>query len=150
MTDLDPCIFCSIVAGQAEASLVYADETVLAFMDIAPVVPGHILVIPRAHAPNLGDLDEDLGARVWRVAHRVAKALRHCGLRVDGVNLWLADGRAAFQEVFHVHLHVIPRFVGDGFSVDAQYQPRDRAQLDADAVLVGQALANLNGARPLH
>jgi diadenosine tetraphosphate (Ap4A) HIT family hydrolase len=137
------CVFCAIVAGRAEASLVYAGDTVLAFMDIAPVTPGHILVIPREHAAGLAELDEERGAQMWRVAHRVAKALRRSGLRVEGVNFFLADGEAAFQEVFHTHLHVVPRYVGDGFEVHSDGRRRERAELDADAALVGRALAQL-------
>jgi diadenosine tetraphosphate (Ap4A) HIT family hydrolase len=137
------CVFCSIVAGRAEVSLVHADDAVLAFMDIAPVNPGHILVIPRAHAPHLADLDEDDGARMWRVAHRVAGALRQSGLRAEGVNFFLADGAAAFQEVFHIHLHVFPRYRGDGFRVETAMRKRQRAELDADAALVGRALTQL-------
>ena len=70
------CVFCEIVAGRAEASLVYADDIVIAFMDIQPWNPGHVLVVPRDHSPYLAGLDEENGAQLWRVAHRVAKALR--------------------------------------------------------------------------
>ncbi len=135
------CVFCAIVAGQAEASLVHADDGVVAFMDIRPVNPGHILVIPREHASSLADLDEERGIQVWRMAHQIAKALPRSGLRAEGVNLFLADGAAAFQEVFHVHLHVFPRYVGDGFTMQADWGLRDRAELDANAALVGRALA---------
>jgi diadenosine tetraphosphate (Ap4A) HIT family hydrolase len=137
------CVFCAIVAGRAEASLAYADETVIAFMDIQPVNPGHVLVIPRAHAPQLADLDEETGAQMWRVAHRVAAALRRSGLRVEGINFFLADGAVAFQEVFHTHLHVLPRYAGDGFRVATNSQPGERSELDTNAALVGRALAAL-------
>ena len=112
MTD---CIFCRIAEGRAPASVVYDDERALAFMDIRPVNPGHLLVIPRAHAAGLSDLDPEVGAHLFKVAMRVAAALRCSGVQCEGVNLFLADGKVAFQEVFHVHLHVIPRFAGDGF-----------------------------------
>ncbi|MFE6176189.1 HIT family protein [Streptomyces sp. NPDC056464] len=100
--------------------LVYEDA-VAAFMDLQPVTPGHVLVVPKAHAVGLEDLDETLGCHMWAAAHRLARALRRSDLRCDGVNLFLADGEAAFQEVFHVHLHVFPRFAGDGFRVDANW-----------------------------
>jgi diadenosine tetraphosphate (Ap4A) HIT family hydrolase len=137
------CVFCAIEAGRAEASLVYADDTVIAFMDIRPITPGHLLVVPRGHAAHLEDLDENTGAAMWRVAHRIARAMRGSGLRVEGVNLFLADGEAAGQEVFHVHLHVLPRYRGDGFrlSFDAQYP--ERAELDTNAALIGRGLARL-------
>ena len=109
------CVFCKIIAGELPSSQVYIDEDVVAFLDIRPVNPGHTLVVPKVHAPGLSELDPRIGGRLFQVAMRIAAALRRSGLRCEGVNLWLADGRAAFQEVPHVHLHVVPRFQGDGF-----------------------------------
>ena len=111
----------------------YADEHVVAFMDTEPVTKGHLMVVPRAHADSLEALNEDLGARVFQVAHRLARALYRSGLPCEGVNMFLADGRAAFQEVFHVHLHVLPRTPGDGFRIDTNWRRRDREELDATA-----------------
>jgi diadenosine tetraphosphate (Ap4A) HIT family hydrolase len=111
------CIFCRIVAGDAPASFVYRDERCAAFMDIQPVTPGHVLVIPTRHAANLSELDPEDGEHLFRVGQQLAAAVRRSGLRCEGVNLFLADGVAAGQEVFHVHLHVIPRFQGDGFGL---------------------------------
>jgi histidine triad (HIT) family protein len=135
------CIFCAIAAGAAPASIVRDDGDVLAFMDIAPANPGHVLVIPRIHAVGLRDLDAATGARVWTAAHAVARALRTSGLRCEGVNLFLADGAVAGQEVFHVHLHVIPRFAGDGVVIRADKRPLGRAELDEHATAVRNALA---------
>jgi len=137
----EACVFCEIVAGRAEASLVYADDVVIAFMDIAPVNPGHVLVIPREHSAGLADLDEDQGAQIWRVGHRVANALRHSGLRVEGLNFFLADGKVAFQEVFHVHLHILPRYADDEFKVQAPSVRSARAELDSNAAMIGRALS---------
>ncbi|NNH08825.1 HIT family protein [Cellulomonas fimi] len=136
----DDCIFCGVVAGTVESSRVYEDDAVLAFMDIQPVTNGHLLVIPKAHAASLEDLDEELGATMFRAGHRLAAALRASGLPCDGVNMFLADGEAAFQEVFHVHLHVFPRTPGDGFRIDADWRVRPRAELDDSAALVRAAL----------
>jgi histidine triad (HIT) family protein len=111
------CIFCEILAGRIPGLFVYRDEHVAAFMDIQPIKPGHVLVIPTKHAVGLGDLDPADGGRVFAVGQRVAAALRVSGLRCEGVNLFLADGTAAGQEVFHAHLHVFPRFAGDGFGL---------------------------------
>ncbi len=86
-------------------------------MDIQPVNAGHVLVVPDDHAASLAELPEDAGARLFRTAQKVAAALYGSGLRCEGVNLLLADGEAAGQDVFHVHLHVIPRFEGDGFGL---------------------------------
>jgi histidine triad (HIT) family protein len=137
------CVFCAIEAGRAEASLVYAGDTVIAFMDIRPITPGHLLVVPRVHAAYLEDLDENTGAAMWRVAHRVARAMRGSGLRVEGVNLFLANGEAAGQEVFHVHLHVLPRYRGDGFRLSFEAQHPERAELDTNAALIGRALGKI-------
>lgn len=137
------CVFCAIVRGQAEGSLVYEDDSVVAFMDLQPVTPGHLLVVPRTHAVGLQDLDEEVGVQVWKVAHWLGRALRRSGLKCDGVNLFLADGEAAFQEVFHVHLHVFPRFAGDGFKIDAHWRERDRHELDEAAAAVRAGLCAL-------
>ena len=111
------CIFCEIVAGRADASVVYEDDDVLAFLDLFPINPGHTLVIPKCHAACLSELDAEDGERVFAVAQRMAAALRECGVRCEGVNLFLADGEVAGQEVFHIHMHVIPRYKGDGFGL---------------------------------
>jgi histidine triad (HIT) family protein len=111
------CIFCKIVHGEIPASIVAETASVLAMMDIQPVNPGHMLVIPKAHAAYLADLDGKIGGDIFQLGMRVAASLRHSGLRCDGVNLFLADGKVAGQEVFHVHLHVIPRFESDGFGL---------------------------------
>ena len=137
------CLFCRLVAGEAEVSVVHEAERTVVFMDIQPVVRGHMLVVPRAHAAYLADLDPDDGAAVFRSGQLAAEALRASLLRCEGVNLFLADGEAAGQDVFHVHLHVIPRYEGDGFGLrlPPDYSIRPRAELDeaADAIRVGWA-----------
>ena len=112
-------------------------------MDIQPVNPGHILVIPNHHATYLADLDEEVGAHMFRVAQRIAAALRESGVNCEGVNLFLADGEAAMQEVLHVHLHVLPRFEGDDFGLKfgPDYGKRpDRSELDRIAADVKRQL----------
>jgi diadenosine tetraphosphate (Ap4A) HIT family hydrolase len=139
---MDDCIFCEIVAGRAPASIVYEDEVALAFLDIQPVNPGHTLIIPKRHGTFLADLDEATGAHLFKIAMRIAAALRCSSIRCEGVNLFLADGEAAFQEVFHVHLHVFPRFAGDPFKIEADWSVRPaRAELDALAATVRGSLA---------
>ena len=135
------CIFCAIAAKKAEASVVYEDETVVVFMDLNPVTPGHLLVVPRKHAVGLEDLDAATSAHVWSVGHQMAQALRRSSLRCDGINVFLADGEVAFQDVFHFHLHVIPRYAGDGFSITADWKERERALLDEEAEWIKRALA---------
>jgi histidine triad (HIT) family protein len=140
-TAQDDCLLCQLVAGLLERSLVYEDDLVVAFMDLRPVNTGHVLIVPRHHEALLDDLDEDLGVAVFRVAHRISRALRRSGLQCEGVNLFLADGEAAFQEVPHVHLHVFPRYGGDSFRIDAEWRVRDRHELDAAAAKVRAGLA---------
>jgi diadenosine tetraphosphate (Ap4A) HIT family hydrolase len=135
------CIFCAIVAGQARASVVHTDEVAVVFMDRNPVTAGHLLVVPRVHAVGLEDLDESTGRHLWSVGHRMARALRRSGLRCEGINIFVADGEAAFQDVLHFHLHVLPRYNGDGFSIGATWPGRSRDLLDADAQAIMGALA---------
>lgn len=111
------CVFCDIRAGRAPSSIVYRDELACAFLDIRPVNPGHVLVIPNEHAGCLADLPPASGGRLFEVGQRLAAALRRTDLRCEGINFFLADGEVAGQEVFHVHLHVVPRFTGDGFGL---------------------------------
>jgi histidine triad (HIT) family protein len=135
------CVFCRIVAGQEEASVVHEDERTVTFMDIQPVVQGHMLVVPRTHAARLAELDPDEGARLFRVGQLAAAALYASSLRTEGVNFFVADGEAAGQDVFHVHVHVIPRFAGDGFGLRLpdDWVVRRRPELDDAASLLRES-----------
>ncbi len=113
------CIFCKIVAKKLPAYTVYDDDEILAFLDIRPINPGHTLVIPKHHIKSLNDLDSESAGRLFQIAGQIASALRTSGIRCEGINVWLADGKAAFQEIPHIHIHVIPRFAGDGIRIDA-------------------------------
>ena len=125
-------MFCAIISERAPASVVYEDDEVIAFMDINPVTPGHLLVVPRSHLPALADVSDGLGGHLFNVAKRLAAALRASDVRADGINLFYADGEAALQEVFHAHLHVIPRYPEDGFTIDANWGTNpSREELDA-------------------
>lgn len=135
------CPFCAIVAGRAEASLVYADDTLVAFMDLHPVTPGHLLVVPRVHAAGFEDLDPGTGGRVWSAGHDLARALRRSRLRCEGINMMVCDGAAAFQTVFHFHLHVVPRYAGDGLTIAPGPPAREWSLLDGDARVVRDAIA---------
>ena len=134
------CVFCRIVAGTAPASVVDESDSVVAFMDTRPVNEGHLLVIPKAHAESLGEVPPGVAEEVMRVAQRLAAVLGPAGVPHDGFNLFLADGAAAGQEVFHAHLHVIPRRTGDGFRIEPTYgAPPTREQLDAIAARLRSA-----------
>jgi histidine triad (HIT) family protein len=114
----DPdCIFCQIIDGQAPADVVYRDDMLIAFMDIHPVTPGHLLVVPKYHSSDLTGLPEEYASRLLMVAGKLSATLRRSELRCEGINLFMAMGEIAGQTVFHTHLHIIPRFKGDGFGI---------------------------------
>ena len=136
------CVFCQIVQGQLPASVAYEDDTVIAFMDIMPINPGHVLVVPKTHFTELSDMDEDTGAQLFSVAMKIERALRKAGIRCEGINLMQNNGAAAFQEVMHVHLHVIPRYRGDGVSVHFGQQKATRESLDQIAKQIKTNLPN--------
>ena len=120
------CVFCKLFSGELEVTVIHEDDVCVAFMDVQPINPGHALVVPRKHEPYLADLEAEAGAEMFRVAQRVAAALRECGVKCEGINFFLADGVAAGQEVFHVHLHVIPRYSGDNFGLILPPDYQDR------------------------
>ena len=105
----------------------------MAFLDINPITPGHLLVVPIGHATALADLDPAVGAELFRVGQQAAAALRRGDIGCDGVNFFLADGEVAGQEVFHVHLHVIGRTSGDGVRIGGRFTHPPRAALDEQA-----------------
>jgi diadenosine tetraphosphate (Ap4A) HIT family hydrolase len=136
---VEGCVFCAIAAGGAPASFVHQDSIVMSFVDMRPVNRGHVLVVPRQHAALIVDLDRDVWLRMCDVARRLDMALRAIDdLRCEAVNLFVADGTAAGQEVAHAHLHVIPRFAGDGFGL--RHAPGYGATLSAEAMDATAAL----------
>jgi histidine triad (HIT) family protein len=131
VTDPD-CIFCKIVAGELPATIVDEDERTIAFMDIAPATRGHALVIPRAHAPDLLSIDAgDLEAAAVASQRLAARAKERLG--ADGVNLLNACGAAAWQTVFHFHIHVVPRYAGDPLQLPWVPAPGDPQEIAAAA-----------------
>lgn len=137
---MSDCVFCEIAAGTSPAHIVYSDDEVVAFLDIAPITAGHTLVIPRRHSSGLADLDPVIGGKVFAAGQRVAAAMRAGAISADGVNLAMNDGRAAFQTVFHSHLHVVPRHSGDKFSVARGFLTRRARDLDSVAAMLREAL----------
>lgn len=136
------CIFCSIVARGAEASVVFEDDAVVVFMDRYPVTPGHLLVVPRKHAVGFEDIDETTSAHVWSVGHNMSRALRRSRMSCEGINVFLCDGEVAFQTVFHFHLHVIPRYAGDGWTIIPETTESERSLLDSHAQAIKDAIAS--------
>jgi histidine triad (HIT) family protein len=124
----DDCIFCKIVAGEMPAQIVAEDERTVAFMDISPATRGHLLVVPRRHSRDLLEIDrEDLDA-VMHAAQRMAQRV-HERLGADGINLLNARGEAAWQTVFHFHLHVIPRYEDDPLKLPWDPSPGDKDEI---------------------
>jgi histidine triad (HIT) family protein len=129
------CIFCAIVAGTAPATKVAEDDLTLTFMDIHPATPGHMLVIPKRHSDDLLETEPDDLAATMHSARRAA-ALAKSALGADGVNLLNCTGPAAWQTVYHVHLHVIPRYRDRGKDrLVLPWQPNVRAHPETLAAL---------------
>ncbi|MCS7287368.1 MAG: HIT family protein [Anaerolineae bacterium] len=126
------CVFCRIVRREAPAEIVYEDEKAMAFMDINPVTPGHTLLIPKAHFRNIFDLDEEVASHLMKVAVKLAPILREA-MEADGLNILNANEPAAFQSVFHFHLHLVPRTFGDGIMPPWIQKPGNPAQIRAAA-----------------
>lgn len=106
------CIFCAIIEGKIPSNKVYEDDYVFAFMDIAPANPGHLLIIPKQHYRNIFDMPADIGSKIMGAAVPLANAIQDA-LNPDGLNLFQSNEPAAFQTVFHFHLHLIPRWEED-------------------------------------
>ncbi len=136
----DDCVFCQIIAGKAEASIAYEDGATLAFLDRGQFAPGHTLVVPRRHVADIYALDEATGAVLMAAIARVARAVREA-FTPDGITIWQSNG-APWQEVFHLHFHVLPRYIDDGLL--AFRPPRtspSRAELDQQGAAIRKRYA---------
>jgi histidine triad (HIT) family protein len=137
------CIFCRIAAHDAEASVVFDDAQVMAFMDVRAFHPGHTLVIPKRHVDDITGLDDQTlaGALMLAVAS-VARGVQRA-FATEGITVWQSNGAAAGQEVFHVHFHVMPRYAGDGLLRVYPSRPDypDRSGLDEHAQRIRQSMA---------
>jgi histidine triad (HIT) family protein len=136
----DPeCVFCRIVAGELPATVVHADDRTMAFMDLNPATRGHLLVVPREHATDLFSIPAEDLAACAETARTLGVGMRE-RLGADGVNLLNSNGRAAWQTVFHFHMHVIPRYDGDPLRLPWTPAPGDRDEIAAAAqALTGQS-----------
>ena len=141
---MSDCIFCQIVAGESPASVFYEDDIVLGLMTIGPVTSGHSMILPKKHFTYIADMDEESGRHLFTITQRTAVAIRKSGLRCEGINLLLADGEAASQEVFHLHMHVFPRYKGDPFKLVADWNNKPpREELDKVAGQIKSAYDKL-------
>lgn len=107
------CIFCKIVRGEIPGEKVYEDDRLLAFLDIAPVNPGHTLVVPKSHHATFAEVPPELAAHIARKIQVISEAAKKA-VNADGHNISVSTGKAAGQVVFHCHFHIIPRFMNDG------------------------------------
>ena len=113
---MSQCVFCRIVAKEIPATVVHEDEHTLCFMDIGQVNPGHVLVALKKHAENIFALEDAQAAAVFRAAAKVARAIR-AAFEPQGLSVYQANGAAAGQTVFHLHIHLVPRYEGDGMAL---------------------------------
>jgi len=125
------CVFCKIVAGKLPCFKLLEDETTIAFMDINPVNPGHALAVAKGHWPTVDVIPAEVLANVARTAQKVAQASMKA-LQPAGVNLLQANGAAAGQSVPHLHMHIMPRHVGDGVALN--WEPKPGAMPEIEAV----------------
>ncbi|MEC9347838.1 MAG: HIT family protein [Pseudomonadota bacterium] len=139
MSHPSDCVFCRIVAGTLPCFRVFEDAETLAFMDINPFNPGHALAIPKAHFANAYEIPADLAGATMATATRVARAVRAV-LQPDGINLVQANDIGAGQTVFHFHVHIFPRRLGDAASLNWDQVPGDMASIKALAEKVAAAI----------
>ena len=113
---MENCIFCKILAGEIPSSTVYEDDNFKAILDVNPAARGHVIILPKNHAANIFELTDEDASGIMIVAKKIATALKKA-YQCDGVNILQNNGEAAGQTVFHLHVHVIPRFTGDTVNV---------------------------------
>jgi histidine triad (HIT) family protein len=133
------CIFCKIIHKKAPASIIYEDETVLGFLDIRPLNMGHTLVIPKAHYVDIFDTPEKDLSQVHKIAKIVSCAIKK-STEADGISIIQQNGKAAGQDIFHIHVHVVPRFQGQKLPPFNELEEVERAKLDAMAKKIKQNL----------
>lgn len=137
------CVFCAIVSGEAPGIRVYEDDDYLAILDIRPIVRGHTLVVPKRHTVDLTDTPAETVAGLVRIGQRIGLAARASELEADGNNIAINDGKAAFQSVFHIHLHVAPRHSGDKLSFAKGLVVRRDPDREETGRILRDALAGL-------
>ena len=133
------CIFCKIVRWESPASVVYEDKEVLAFMDIRPVSEGHTLVIPKQHYQNIFDIPLELLTTTHQVTQKIVRAVQKVA-NADGITIVQQNGAAAGQDIFHFHIHIIPRFYGKKPPKFRELAPVDRETLNKVAQKIKQQL----------
>lgn len=136
---MSTCVFCRIVARQIPATVVHEDEHTLAFMDLGQVNPGHVLVAVKAHVENVFGLGTDQASAVSATMLRVARAIR-AAFAPHGLSVYQANGKAAGQTVFHYHVHLVPRYEGDGMALSWPVKNPPREKLEEYAAKIKASL----------
>jgi histidine triad (HIT) family protein len=131
----EDCVFCKIVRKEAQSSVVYEDSEVLALMDIKPVSEGHTLIITKRHYEDIFDTPEEQIANVHKITKRIALAVKKV-TKADGISVVQQNGKAAGQEIFHLHIHVIPRFEGVKVPKFGEIEFADRKKLEDVAAII--------------
>jgi len=134
------CIFCKIIEGDIPSSTVYEDDDFKAILDVNPAARGHVIILPKNHAANIFELSDEDAAKVMIIAKKIAKAVK-AAYNCDGVNILQNNGEAAGQTVFHLHVHVIPRFAGDTETINIGWKPMETPE--DMAAIVEEIKANL-------
>jgi histidine triad (HIT) family protein len=125
----ESCIFCKIVGKQAPSSIIYEDEAVMVFLDIRPLNMGHTIVIPKAHYIDIFDIPQTLLSQVYKIAKQVSFPIKKA-TAADGISIIQQNGKAAGQDIFHIHVHVVPRFEGQKLPPFHELKEVERAKLD--------------------
>lgn len=155
MRRADKCVFCEILNGQLPGSFVHRDDLVSVFMDIHPINPGHLLIVPNVHSPSITTVAPLTAARMFQVAQMIVKAFSqtpNLSLRYEAANIFLSEGEVAGQEVPHAHLHICPRFKGDGHRMGFSGTDADageRSRLNQVAAELQQGLQLLKLVKPV-
>jgi len=119
---MDDCVFCKILRGELPAHFVYEDDLVIAFLSLEQPNPYKVLVVPRAHVETVYDLTDKQAASIFKATVKIARGVRDAS-KCEGMNLVQSNGRAGQQDVFHFHLHIVPRFSGDSIVLDWDNTP---------------------------
>ena len=133
------CIFCKIIAGEIPSATLYEDADFKAIMDIAPAAKGHVIILSKKHEANLFELDDETAGKAILVARKLAKAIQE-ELQCDGINLLQNNGEAAGQTIFHFHMHLIPRFVGDQMMIPWDHKTYGEGEASALAAAIADRL----------
>lgn len=137
------CIFCKIASGRTNSHVVFQDDSCIAFLDIHPVNPGHILIVPKRHVERFSDLQKTEAAHLFETAYQIYAAINASILKCEGANIFLSDGAVAGQEVAHTHLHIAPRYANDGHRVGFLHSDVDAAQEDELSRTAAEIVKNL-------